>query len=403
MSSLVPYAMVTGTVATLVQLYIIQLGGTVIDVGLTTTLGTAVSIPSVLFWGAISDRVKRRPLIVVSFASTAALLLLFLLTRSVFGVALVYALYCFVSSAPTTPINLLILGTSTRARWASSYARYQLLATVGNTLGLLISSILAVFVPLVFLVILLSGCSFVATGLAAKLIFEPVPPQDADLQGPESTLPTGRGLSPKAGVGGILEILRADFTGHVGVLYSSLLVFYVGTGLTLVVFVPFLHAHGISNSEIFGVSTVNLIVMGASFWYFGGRLRRESFVRNATFCMILRAVTYAALAPAAYLLTGWEFYLAALILTSVATGLVASPLYTITTGMVYESLGTGGRGASLGIYSAVTGACIMLGEFAAGYISFYSGYFVTLIIAGACFGVSALIISKLRSTPLARG
>ncbi len=402
MTSLVPYAMVTGTVATLVQLYILELGGTVIDVGLTTTLGTAVSIPSVLFWGAISDRVKRRPLIVVSFAATAALVLLFLVTRSVLGVALVYALYSFVSSAPTTPINLLILGTSARARWASSYARYQLLATVGNTLGLLTSSILVVFVPLVFLVILLSTCSFVATALAAKLILEPAPPPGASPQGTQGTPPTGRGFSA-AGLGGTLKILRADFTGHVGVLYSSLLVFYVGTGITLVVFVPFMRAHGISDSEIFGVSTVNLIVMGASFWYFGGRLKRESFVRNASLCMVIRAVTYAALAPAAYLLTGWAFYVAVLVLTSVATGLVASPLYTITTGMVYESLGAGGRGASLGIYSAITSVCIVVGEFSAGYVSFYSGYFVALIIAGAFFAAGGLIILKLRSTPLARG
>ena len=59
----------------LVQLLIMNFNGTVLDVGLAVTLFSAVSVPSTLFWGFVTDRFhRRRPLIMVSFVATAFIL-----------------------------------------------------------------------------------------------------------------------------------------------------------------------------------------------------------------------------------------------------------------------------------------------------------------------------------------
>ncbi len=315
MNSLIPYGMVTGTISTLVQLYILDLGGTVVDVGIAITLATAVAIPGAIFWGLVSDRLKRRrPMIVASFGAVGALLVLFLFARSVTGVTTLYVAYSFINSAPSTPINLLILETQTKAKWASSYANYQVLATAGNVLGLLASSIWSVFIPVKFLVLFLSVCSVAAAVVAAKLISEPafLLERTAQVKHYVSILqrlvtqPMVFLKTPRlTHLRNTFVTLESDFTGELRILYASILVFYFGTGLISVAFVPLLRAKGMSDALIFAASTINLAVLAPSFRYFGSRMKRENFVRDSVLSLVLRSLAFGSIGVAAYLLTGY--------------------------------------------------------------------------------------------------
>ena len=75
--STLPINIALGPVGTFVQLYILTLHGTVIDIGLATTLFNAVTIPAAMIWGYATDRSDRRkPIIVLSYLAVAGTLIL---------------------------------------------------------------------------------------------------------------------------------------------------------------------------------------------------------------------------------------------------------------------------------------------------------------------------------------
>jgi MFS family permease len=412
MNSLIPYGMVSGTIGTLVQLYILDLGGSVVDIGLTVTVATAVSIPAAVIWGAVSDRLKRRrPLIVGSFGAVAVLFVLFLFAHSVSEVSTLYIVYSFINSAPSTPINLLILETQAKGKWASSYANYQLLATVGNVLGLLASSIWSVFLPVSFLVVFLSGCAVIAAFVAARLISEPafllegtaqVKHYSSMLQRlvtqPIVFLKTPRPIHLR----NTFRILKSDFTGDLRILYALILVFYAGTGLT-VVLVALLRDKGASDPLIFAATTVNLAVNAVTFRFFGSHLSRKNYVRDTVISLMVRAVAYGSIGVAAYFLTGFTFYIFLVLLFTLGSGVASTVFYITSTAMIYDSLGDADQGSALGIYTAFTSVATTLGALASGYISFYTGYYVTFLLSGISMAASAWITLRLRSTPFATG
>ena len=81
-----------GPVSTIIQLLILNMHGTVIEVGLAITLFNTVSIPAAIFWGFATDQErKRRPIIVVSYLATAGVFGLFLVARTFYSISLLYA------------------------------------------------------------------------------------------------------------------------------------------------------------------------------------------------------------------------------------------------------------------------------------------------------------------------
>ena len=64
--AILPFYVALGPVGTLIQLLILNLHGTVIDVALAITLFNAVGVPAALVWGFVTDRFQRRKLIIVA-------------------------------------------------------------------------------------------------------------------------------------------------------------------------------------------------------------------------------------------------------------------------------------------------------------------------------------------------
>jgi MFS family permease len=139
-NAVLPFNITMGPVGTLIQLLILNLHGTVIDIGIAVTLFNAVGVPSAIVWGFVTDRFHRRkPTIVLSYLVTAGVLVSFLFANSGYAVSLLYALFSFVSSASTTPLNLLIMETERKQKWATAFARFSMITSIGNTVGLMLS------------------------------------------------------------------------------------------------------------------------------------------------------------------------------------------------------------------------------------------------------------------------
>jgi MFS family permease len=157
--SVFPASIAAGPLGTLVQLYLIELNGVTLGTlygSLAVAIYNGVGIPAAIFWGFATDRLRRRRAIVAaSYGILSLVLFSFYLDRTSAGTIVTYSVFSFVSAASATPLNLLIMETESKSRWAGAFARLSMMSSVGNVAGLMLStfwveafSLLSLSIPL---------------------------------------------------------------------------------------------------------------------------------------------------------------------------------------------------------------------------------------------------------------
>lgn len=401
--SVLPFNIALGPVGTLVQLLILNFHGTVIEVGLAITLFNATSIPAALFWGFITDRFhRRRPLIVFSFLVTALILTLLLFAKTSYWISFLYALFSFSTTASTTPLNLLVMETERKTKWASAFAKFSMISSVGQTLGLLLGIGWSFCVPLNYLVIPLAVSSLVSAALASLLIKEPeiVFERQVLVMNKQSFFNRLR-YSPYL----FLRIprpndfkrmfrnLHHELTRRTPLLYMAIFGFFLSAGIFNTSLIPSLDANGLSSLLIFSVILLGMVVQIISFRFAGSYTERKSPVKSAIWGLALRAVGYGTIGLFAYFSTGLWFLLPVLIFYPLSSGIAYSIYYTASNTMIFNTLTPRRNGSSLGVYSALAGVATMAGSFASGFLSFYWGFYTTFIVSSAFLGVSAWLLT----------
>ncbi|MEM0314369.1 MAG: MFS transporter, partial [Candidatus Bathyarchaeia archaeon] len=404
MSAVFPFYVALGPVGTFVQLYILELGGSVVDVSLAVTLYNLVSIPSVMLWGFVTDRIyKRRLMIVASFLLTSIILILLFVAETIASVSLLYALLSLATSASTAPLNLLIMETEKRNRWASAFARFSMIASAGQTLGLFLGVAWAFYMPLQYITILLSLLSFTSTFLAVVAVKEPPVTFERHAivmnwhsfserlkAAPYMFLRIPRFADFKR----LFRTLKYELTSYAAILYLSIFLFYISSGLFNTSIVPSLQSKNFSNLIIFFVTAVVMIAQILSFRYAGRYVGRKPPLKAAITGLILRSACYGLLGVAVYATSGSLLLALTLILYPLAGGLAYAIYYTASNITVFNVLDDRHQGASLGVYSALTGVALVAGSFISGPTSFL-GFHITFIIASLCLVFSVMLIRKL--------
>lgn len=408
--SVLPLNIALGPVGTFVQLFILELHGTVIDIGLATTLFNAVGIPAAMLWGYATDHSPSRKLIIVgSYLSLSVNLLLFILARSISGVQLLYALFSLLSSAAATPLNLLIMETQPKSKWASTFSRFSMASSTGITFGLLLGVGWADFLPLDLLVVPLAAFSLVSAALSVVMIKEPAFLFEGEIIAmvrrsfyygllvvPTLFLRIPRLFDFRRAFKGLGHQLRYELTRDTQVLYLSIFAFYAASGIFNTSLVPSLYEAHISESQIFLVNLVAMGVQGISFHYAGPYIERRNLRTTAVVGLVLRSVCYTMIGITALIVSGLLYLGANLVLYTLAAGVAFALYYSASNIMVFHTLGQTGQGSKLGVYSALVGIASTIGSFISGFTSFYLGYSTTFILAGICLGIAAWLASLLR-------
>jgi MFS family permease len=403
--SVLPFNIATGPVGTFVQLYVLELRGTVIDIGLAITLFNAVSIPAAMVWGFVTDRIhKRRPIVILCYLAVAGTLVAFLSTRSIYGVEGLYAVFSFVSAAAATPLNLLIMETQPKSRWAVVFSQFSMVSSSGSTIGLLLGVVWADFFPLHLIVVALALLSLMSAVLSVLMIKEPkyVFERDMIVMVRRSLyerlliLPLFFLKIPQAmDFRRFFKGLRNEMTRDPQILYISIFVFYLASGIFNTSLVPSLYGANLSKSQVFLVSLVATLIQAAAFRYAGPYMERRNPRDTAVSGLVLRALSYAMFGVSVFFLTGVGYLASALVLYPLGAGIAYAAYWTASNIMIFNMLGHSNKGSFLGVYSAVVGLATMLGSFISGYTSFYLGYYVTFIAAALCLGASAALTSVL--------
>ncbi len=405
---MIPASLAGGPLGTLIQLYLIQLNGPslgVIYASLAVAAFNLVSIPASMFWGYATDRLRLRGAILVgSYGSTALILFTLLFVRSAPGAILVFSAFSFMSAAAATPVNLLIMETAQKSRWAGTFARVSMLSSIGNVGGLVLSTVWAQWLPLILLSLPLGVFALVSAILAFAMIREPpfvfegetivrrAPSFFAQLL----TLPLIFLKIPNlSDFRRVFRGLGSSLTRYMPLFYLSIICFYLSSGVFNTSFVPALSTFTHSDAQVFAVILAGMVVQTFAFRFAGKYLARRPLASSSIQGLLLRGGSYALIGVFAVVAPGPIFIVPALVLYPIAAGIAFAAYYTSSNTMMFNSVQTRNPGSALGVYSAVVGLATLAGSLASGFVSVYLGFDVTFVSAGLLLVVGAAILTKL--------
>jgi MFS family permease len=414
-----PISVATGPVGTMVQLYLIYLNGQALGTiygSFATAVYNGVSIPAALFWGVATDRLhKRRSLVALSYALVAIALVSYYFDRTTAGTISRYGAISFVSVASATPLNLLIMETEQKGKWASAFARLSLIISAGNVAGLLISTLWSQFFPndLVLLFVPLSAFALVSSGMALVMIHEPkfvLERETVALRKPSliSRLRANPvffiGIPSRTDFKRAFRGLRTGLQSYIPLFYISTILFYVSAGLFNTSFVPAMHFYSLPDGQVFAVILAGMVVQTLAFQRAGEFINRRSLITSSIQGLLIRGWSYLAIGVAALLVSGTLFMVSSLLFYPLAGGVAYAIYYTSSNTMMFNTVKGRTAGSALGVYSAVVGLATMAGSFVSGFISVYSGYYVTFVLAGVLLFATVAVVSRLpRPSPPEEG
>jgi MFS family permease len=185
-------------------------------------------------------------------------------------------------------------------------------------------------------------------------------------------------------------------TNYVPLLYISIFCFYLSSGIFNTSFVPALSVFSLSKSQAFGVILAGIGVQTVSFQYIGRFLENRSLAGVTTWALLLRAMGYIGIGIFALILAQPLFFVPALILYPVASGIAFAAYYTASNTMIFNSVRRENPGSALGVYSGIVGLATLVGSTIPVFASVYLGFDTTFITAGLVLVVAATITMKLK-------
>ena len=165
-----------GLLSVFIPLYVITLGGSLVDIGIMTSAALFSAIPASLFWGYICDRTRRYKFyILLSFISAAIFLYLFTFTTSISLFTILYVIMAALHVAHEAPKNILIAEHYSREDWEKSYASYEGFTEIGWLLGLLLGFLVSIIgFNSNSTLLLCSGLNLIAFILSIFLVTDPM-------------------------------------------------------------------------------------------------------------------------------------------------------------------------------------------------------------------------------------
>ena len=173
----VPINAAIGGFSTLLPLYIIDIGGTVVDVGNIVSAYSLALIPSSILWGIAVDRKeKRKPFVTYGYLGITVLLVAGFFLRDISTLLLLYVCYAGISTAASPAVSILLMEFSPKKKLSMTFAKYSALTLLGTALGTIPGAFWTNYFPLRAYFLLCAIFSGISVVLAAKYLAEPAFP-----------------------------------------------------------------------------------------------------------------------------------------------------------------------------------------------------------------------------------
>lgn len=169
------HEMAFGLLSVFLPLYVVGIGGSLLDIGLMASVATIMAIPASFFWGYICDKTRRyKRYILISFFASSTLLYFFTFTRDMGLFIILYVVMAVFHIAHEPPKNVLIAELYSREEWERSFAFYEGFTEAGWLIGL----VLGMFVSLLGFdstttLLICGGLNFLAFASSLFLVVDP--------------------------------------------------------------------------------------------------------------------------------------------------------------------------------------------------------------------------------------
>jgi MFS family permease len=165
-----------GLLSVFIPLYVLAIGGSLVDIGIMIAVALFLAIPASFFWGYACDKTRRyKRYILISFLSSAIVLYVFTFTSSILLLTMLYATMSIFHIAHEPPKNVLIAELYSREQWGRTFALYEAFTEAGWLVGLALGFFVSVYgVSSTYTLFLCSGLNLIALIISLFLVADPV-------------------------------------------------------------------------------------------------------------------------------------------------------------------------------------------------------------------------------------
>ena len=379
-----------------IPLYVLFLGGSVVDVGIVIGLHYALSAIGAVFWGKVIDKyhVKRAILFICFSAITICSIGLFL-TVDLHAVFIISSIAGFFIIGKNPVTQVLVMESVPNNQWSRLFTQISIITSLGSLTAFLVGSVWDTFFDLRPYFLFCAMISVIATvlsiGVGSKSIIERhtivhsihgirhiFDHTRINFQFIFTKIPHPHDFKP------IISIFQRKMSHEIGILFLTNFLFYFGSNIYFTAFIPFLKKFDFTNSEVFLVYMVQTLVLLTIFFFVPhliSRLTEERATQISYLPRVLGVIIAASLIPS---MTGVNSLAMAMISSCLMVS--AFSIFSVSSSIIiFKAIPKGFEGTYLGVNSFMTGVGIFLGALTAGYVSNAISY-------SAAFAISVGII-----------
>lgn len=270
--------MALGSIKIVITLAAISLGATLFDIGLIIAGNATVSIVASIGWGRLSDYFGLRVrFLVLFFLASAPLFVLLGLATAVWQLIALFTVFA-VSTAGIQPIAAMYAVESNEGKnWQKEIVKYNSYWNTGVIAGLVANSLLALVMPLSWLLYIAAGFCVVSALIVWRTAKEPDLPLEREayaiINVQDEEQPTTMSVLDYFDIRKIPRGLRRLKPVHL--LFIACLIHWTGVFSYSVGEVPFMAAIGMSASLILSVNVAENVATVISFSNVVPRVRME--------------------------------------------------------------------------------------------------------------------------------
>ncbi len=388
-----------------IPLYVLFLGGSVVDVGIVIGLHYALSAIGAVFWGKIIDKfhIKRAILFICFSAITICSMGLFF-TNDLNLVFIISSVAGFFIIGKNPVTQVLVMESVPNNQWSRLFTQISIITSLGSLTAFLVGSVWDTFFDLrpyfLFCAIVSAVSTILSLGVGSKSTIERhtivhsihgvrhiFDHTRLNFQFIFTKIPHPHDFKP------IISIFQRKMSHEIGILFLTNFLFYFGSNIFFTAFIPFLKKFDFTNSEVFLVYMVQTIVLLTIFFFVPrliSLLTEERAIQISYLPRILGIIIAGSLIP---IMTGTNSLLMAMISSCLMVS--AFSIFSVSNSIIiFKSIPKGFEGTYLGVNSFMTGVGIFLGALTAGYVSNAISYSAAFTIA-VCIILSSLVMFRM--------
>ncbi len=395
-----------GLTTPMIPLFVtIFLGLNVFDVGITSAIASAASVPALIVWGQLSDKYrKRKVFIIVGFLGGFLTLLPIMYVHALMSYILVLVAFQIISMASVPVSTMILIENSTEDKWSGVMGRFNFVASMGTVIGLAFGTVfIALFAGysshILVEVYLISAFIYL---LSAIVIYLAIPE-------PKRTL-SRRHLNNIHSVR-IMERIRffpstiihfVGFKGGNNPLSRDLKFYLFCTFLLMFAFQLFFIPYPVFAIQRLGANEVEIYIMyilnsglGALTYQYTGRVNnRVGIRRSLTIALISRISIFSVFGAISFIMSQSSLWIFTALMVYGVLGSLWSFIGIAETASVSLKSPKPSRGKTIGYYNSLNGAGQIAGGLASGVISQYVGFSVDFLVAAILVVAGTSLILK---------